>query len=126
MLHGAQIISNAARQNAPQGPSGDLKRSCVAKLLPRKFKSSSISIAAVDSKIAPHARLVEFGTAERYPKKKKAMFDKRTGIFYGKKTVAIPAHPFFRPAWDMHKEEALNLIEEGLNNLIMAGGVNVD
>jgi len=50
---------------------------------------------------APHAHLVEFGTAERYRKS-------------GGHTGAMPAFPFLTVAWDSTKKKALRIIRDEL------------
>ena len=78
LLEGAETIADAARANAPRGPTGNLKRGIIAKTLKRKLDKPAPSIAAINYKVAPHAHLVEFGHGGR---------------------KAGP-HPFLRPAWD--------------------------
>lgn len=68
-MKSAEQLRDRIRQKAPLGPTGNLKRSPVA----RRYESG-IAIAGVDRKKAPHAQLVEFGTSHSAP------------------------HPFFRPA----------------------------
>jgi HK97 gp10 family phage protein len=79
VLAQAKVIAEDARDRAPRGPTGNLKRSLHAKLLPG---GPPVAIAAVDRKIAPHAHLVEFGT------------------------VKMSARPYFRPAADAHMGKA--------------------
>lgn len=50
---------------------------------------------------APHAHLVEFGTAPRKQKN-------------GKSTGTMPAEPFIRPAFDAGKDRAIATIRDGL------------
>lgn len=64
----AEEIRDRIQSKAPLGPTGNLKRSPVAR------RYGGVSIAGIDRKIAPHAHLVEFGTSHS------------------------AAHPFFRPA----------------------------
>lgn len=84
---GVQSIAEEMRdriiQRAPLGPTGNLKRSIVAK--PFQKKGRGLSFVAVDRKIAPHAGLVEFGHGGPRP---------------------APPHPFFRPVIDSYKGEA--------------------
>ena len=57
---GARKMSSALRKNAPEGLTGNLKRSAkTKKLKPLTWNSPAASIAAIDHKIAPHAWLVE-------------------------------------------------------------------
>lgn len=79
-LEKAKAIAEDARSRAPLGPTGNLKRSLVARLLDKRGDNPRVAVAAVDRKIAPHAHFLEFGTSR------------------------MPAHPFFRPAVDAHKE----------------------
>jgi HK97 gp10 family phage protein len=51
---------------------------------------------------APHAHLVEFGTAPRHWKSN------------GKFTGSMPPQPYMRPAWDYGKDKALRTIKDGL------------
>jgi len=74
LLDQAQKVADRARSKAPLGPTGNLKRSIHAKMMPAKGGYPPVAIAAVDRKIAPHGHLVEFGT------------------------VKMSARPFFRPA----------------------------
>lgn len=90
----AETIRDRIRQKAPVGPTGRLKRSPVAKLMPRKQNMPAIAIAGIDRKIAPHAHLVEFGTSR------------------------MAAHPFFRPAVDGCRRGVMERIKDGLKKLI--------
>lgn len=74
----AKVIAEDARGRAPQGPTGNLKRSLRAVIL---SGDNPPAIAAVDRKVAPHAHLIEFGTSR------------------------APAYPFFRPAVDAHADK---------------------
>lgn len=72
-----------------------LRDAWVSKLMPRRrTKQETYAIAAIDRKKAPHAHLIEFGT------------------------VKAPAHPYFRPTWDKHKEEISRDIIDGINKEI--------
>lgn len=94
LLKQAEIIAEDARDRAPLGPTGNLKRSLHAKLLDEKTRFPTVAIAAVDRKIAPHAHLVEFGT------------------------VKMSARPFFRPAVDSHASKVIGNIKDGAKKLI--------
>lgn len=119
LVEGARIIRDEAKRRAPRGPTGNLQRSLKAKKGKRYGKVFATAFAAVDYKVAPHANLVEFGgIAPRRPKKKKAMYDKRTGTFYGREVAPMPARPFFRPAVDASKERVKQTVEDGLRKLI--------
>ena len=90
LLESAEQVADHARANAPEGPTGNLKRSIVAKTLQRRGDAPAPALVAIDFRIAPHAHLVEFGTAERIGPT-------------GKSSGIMPAEPFFRPAWDSEK-----------------------
>lgn len=91
----AEIMKNALISRAPVGPTGNLKRSPIAKRMPKS--RSPVVIAGIDRKIAPHAHLVEFGHAGPHP---------------------APAHPFFRPAWDSTKPQIERNLEEDFRKAI--------
>ena len=74
LMGSAVEFKEALIAKAPVGPTGNLKRSPIAKAM--KKSRVPVVIAGIDRKIAPHAHLVEFGT------------------------VKMPAKPFFRPTWD--------------------------
>ena len=94
LLKQAQMIADDARDRAPLGPTGNLKRSLHARLLDDKLRFPKVAIAAVDRRIAPHGGLVEFGTSR------------------------APAHPYFRPAVDAHANKVLSNIKNGAKKLI--------
>ena len=94
LLKQAEIIAEDARDRAPLGPTGNLKRSLLARLLVDKTGFPKVAIAAVDRKIAPHAHLVEFGTSK------------------------MSAKPFFRPAVDAHGGKVIDNIKNGAKKLV--------
>lgn len=94
LLKEAEIIAEDARDRAPLGPTGNLKRSLHAKMLDDRRNFPQIAIAAVDRKIAPHAHLIEFGTCK------------------------MSARPFFRPAVDAHSGKVIGNIGDGVKRLI--------
>jgi len=94
LLRQAEIIRDRIRANVPVGPTGNLKRSPIAKLMPESSSYPAIAIAGINRKIAPHAHLVEFGTSR------------------------MPAHPFFRPAIDACRGGVMSRIKNGLKRLI--------
>lgn len=94
VLKEAKTIADNARNRAPRGPTGNLKRSLHARMLKQKTGYPVIAIAAVDRKIAPHAHLVEFGTSK------------------------MAATPFFRPAVDECRGKAKRSLIQGIKNLI--------
>ncbi len=94
LIKQAYVIRDRIKDKAPSGPTGNLKRSPIARLMPESDKYPAIAIAGIDRKIAPHAHLVEFGTSR------------------------APAHPFFRPAIDETKSEVMEGIRNGLKKNI--------
>ena len=94
LLKQAQVIAEDAKDRAPLGLTGNLKRSLFAKLLPDKTGFPKVAIAAVDRKIAPHAHLIEFGTSK------------------------MSARPFFRPAIDAHGGKVVDNIKKGAKSIV--------
>lgn len=94
MLARAEKVRDRIIQKAPLGPTGNLRRSPIAKLLSRRAGYPTTAIAGIDRKIAPHAHLVEFGT------------------------VKMPAHPFFRPAVDEMRDVIMGEIREECKDLV--------
>jgi HK97 gp10 family phage protein len=89
----AKEVADHIRDGTPRGPTGNLKRSIIAKeLTPRE--SVGTVIVAVDRKIAPHAHLLEFGTVRMSP------------------------HPFFRPGWDSVKDHVSREFKEVLKGQV--------
>ena len=121
LLRAAQMIANAVRGAAPQGPTGNLRRSVVGKLLQRRGQGPASALVAIDYRVAPHARVVEFGTGPRLVREKMVMFDRRTGIFYGRQVGPVPARPFFRPAAESRMGAAREQIMDELTKLIEQG-----
>jgi HK97 gp10 family phage protein len=68
MLGRAEELKDKIKSAAPQGPTGNLKRSIVAKKFRNKIKNSPAVFVAIDRVIAPHAHLVEFGTKFMSPR----------------------------------------------------------
>lgn len=70
---------------------------------------------------APHAHLVEWGTKERRPKKKRVMFGNRwmrVPQFWGRRVRGAPAQPYFVPALRATRRAMVARIENGLKDLI--------
>jgi len=97
-IEGAKIIADKARELAPMGPTGNLKKAIKYKEMPYKETSPIVSIAAVDRKKAPHAHLVEFGT------------------------VKSRAHPYFRPAYRQMANRVKQIITEAMKRAISKAG----
>ena len=62
----AEIIRKEVYKRAPRGPTGNLKKSIVKKLLYKKWHGAAY-IAAVDRKVAPHTHLAAFGSSRSSP-----------------------------------------------------------
>jgi len=92
LLKGAKLIKNRARQLAPQGPTGNLKRGIVAKRFKSEIPGKPGAFVATDYRIAPHAHFIEYGT------------------------VKSPARPFLRPALDNSQAEVMTIIAKGISN----------
>jgi len=84
LLGASKIVRRRVQANAPLGPTGNLRRSVVAKKFNYQLNNKPAAFCAIDRRIAPHAHLVEYGTAERHWKS-------------GKSTGHMPAKPFFKP-----------------------------
>ncbi len=79
----AERLAEVVRRNAPEGPTGRLKRSVGIKKLPDRFGYPPTTLVGLDYGIAPHQHLVEFGTGPRHHKS-------------GKSVGSMPASGFFR------------------------------
>ena len=129
----ADIIAEEARQLAPLGDpaqgsnktntdTGNLRRAIVAwtDKTATSFGNVGVAHVGVIHKIAPHAHLVEFGTAgRRFPKNSKKL------VFWidGKKIVVdsvkpMPAQAFMRPAIDSKQGAAIAAISVDLTQRI--------
>ncbi len=98
LLKPAKMLADDIRARAPQGPTGNLKKSVVAKLLQRRSDDKSApAIVAIHYRYGPHAHLVEYGHAGPKP---------------------APAHPFFRPGWDVNKRQVEDDIKKDLTDAI--------
>ena len=78
----AEVVRRAIRDAAPLGPTGNLKRSIIARVMPVLHDYPLIAIVAVDHRIAPHAHFLEFGYSL---------------ILHGRFIRHVAARPFFRP-----------------------------
>lgn len=83
LLTQAEMVRDRIRDRAPQGPTGNLKAACYAKLEPASGSYPPMAFAGVRPRKAPHGHLVEYGT------------------------VKMAAHPFFRPAVDEMKDKVI-------------------
>lgn len=107
MMAGAKVIAADARRRAPVGPTGNLKKSIITKLLRKIGNWPRTAMAAVNNKKAPHAHLIEFGTSRRY--------QKTTGRYTG----IGPAKPFWRPAVDTNFQRVYKDIRDKLLDMII-------
>jgi len=96
-VEAADIITQEVQNRAPQGPTGNLKRSPITKKLPRRWDLPALVLSAIDYRIGPHAHLLEFGTSR------------------------MRARPFFRPAVQSKAKEALDRIERIAGQAIEGG-----
>lgn len=95
LKNAAEPIAEAARSNAPRGPTGNLVESIEVKTTLKKTQKAGrlkagdveVFVGATWPKGA-HAHLIEFGTYK------------------------MPAQPFLRPAWDSNKKKARDMIAE--------------
>ena len=105
LLTHANILQQAVITNAPLGPTGNLKRGIVSKVMQRRGNKYAPALVAIDYRIAPHAHLVEFGHIIERTRR-------------GKSFGIVPPHPFFRPAWDSQRESMKVAIEEEIKSNI--------
>jgi hypothetical protein len=99
------VREEAARdvQSTIQQDSGTLLASLITR--PGKHPDRATAWTKADGKIAPHARLVEYG--------------QRIVTHDGKDTgKRVPPHPFFRPALDARRSEVRARVTEGIQNLL--------
>lgn len=100
-------IRDAAKENVPIGPTGNLKDSIgISTRLKKSQRRGRIRskdrVEVFVGSSAPHAHLIEFGTVERFRKGARGA------------TGAMPATPFLTQAWDATKQEALQIIQKEL------------
>ena len=98
----AETLKNQVKSNTPVGETRNLRDSIRTLEMPQ---DPIVYLVAVDRNKAPHAHLVEFGTADR---------EQQTGKSVG----SMPANPFFRPAWDSLKPRINANIQKELAKLI--------
>ncbi len=97
LVEAADIITQEVRKNIDSQfneRSGKLRSSPATKVLSRRGSNPAAVISAIDRKLAPHAHFLEKGTSR------------------------MGAKPFFRPAVDAKRSEALNAIGIGISKLI--------
>jgi len=96
----AKEMRDEMKARAPVGKTGNLRRGIVA----HKFRRAgeSISFAAIDFRIAPHAHLIEFGHGGPHP---------------------APPHPFFRPVvnrykGDKYKNKVMSVLKQKIKKTV--------
>ena len=109
LLRGAMLIKKEAQRRAPYDKGREkgthLRDAIMASAKPR-FPDDLSAFAAVSSKKAPHAKMVEYGTGPR--------FQKKTHRYVGQ----MPANPFFRTAIDAASGGVATIVHDGLKELI--------
>lgn len=77
-----------------------------------------------DGPIAPHGHLVEFGTAERRPKKRKYMsFVAGSNVVFARRADPVPARPYFRVAVQSDGPTALAAAQMQFDRIIRRVGL---
>ena len=109
LREGGKVILAAAREKAPVGETGNLKKSMSPGrgIRVRTYRRIGVTVAIVGPSwpLGSHASWIEFGTAMRKTKDKK-------------KRGRVSAQPFLRPAFDANVGRAQRIIES-----IMASGL---
>lgn len=100
LYEGAKTVRARIKQNAPKGPTGNLKKATYAAYLNPTLNHPAVAFAGIRPRKAPHAHLVEFGHGGPHP---------------------APAHPFVRPAWDSVKASVMEKIQQGLKRVAEGG-----
>ncbi len=99
-------VLEAAKQNVPRGPTGNLARGLkIGKLKTSQRKGKPqdrTTVTVYVGSFMPHAHLVEFGTKERTLKSPSAV-PVGGGVLTVQSTGRMPANPFMRRAWDSSK-----------------------
>ena len=105
---GAKIIALRARELAPRGDTKNLVKGI--KWRGRRAKKGMTTITAMAVSTAPHAYLVEYGTAVRYTK---------SGAHRG----AGPAQPHMRPALDEKWRESIDAVTMQVRKYLAKKGI---
>jgi len=92
---GGRQITKAAKEKAPLGPTGNLRKGIGTKLVVYQGDETAVLMVGVNFRKAPHAHLVEYGHGGPQP---------------------APPHPFLRPAFDAAKATALAKIEKSFRS----------
>lgn len=127
LLRAAKKLRNKVRAAAPMGPTGNLRRSIIAKSFKQKSENNPAVFIAIDSKIAPHAYWVEFGIShDRYPgKQSKKIKQGETwhttlskGVRKIEHTGKMPANSYFRKTIDANHASIKNDIAAEMRKII--------
>jgi HK97 gp10 family phage protein len=116
LKQGGKVLQAAAKANAPQGETGNLKKGIVVKYLRQIGDNPK---AVIIKSEAQHDHLVEFGHINWRGGARKKGEGHQIG---GKGTLTVtPAHPFFRPAIDTYKEPVIQGIVTELEKKVDEG-----
>ena len=91
--NGAAPVLKKIQENAPVGPTGNLKEALESSAIKQVGGRYFIKIGVINGKRAPHAHLVENGHGGPHP---------------------APPHPFMRPAFDAEKDTAYDAVRDTL------------
>ena len=118
---GGEVIAEAARALVAFDEGGLRESIGVYTFLNRKNFADKGEIAPIEVYVGPwqswKGSWIEFGTAEHtITAEGAALINALTGEIFGKNVTipAIPPQPFMRPAWDLSKLHALDLIGASL------------
>jgi len=111
LLTQSDMVKERIVTNAPQGPTGNLKRGIVSKILVRKSENKyAPAFVGINYGIAPHAHLVEKGHILWRGGKRARGEGYQIGV--------VEAHEFFFPAWHSSQDEVRENIEQAIKESI--------
>ena len=127
----ARIILDEAKASAPQGPTGNLKKSITFKVQASDRQKRLFALVKVNRKIAPHAHLVEAGTKGARVRKKGSAkaYKMPDGNFIAPQagqeiTIgAMPASRFFRKGVAKGKKQFVSKLKARLTAGALASGL---
>lgn len=110
----AAFVEGEARENAPKGDTGDLK-----KFMSSRVEHDGDNILGVVFNPLEYAPYVEYGTGLFAEVRGRTdvpwqYYDEKTGEFIW--TYGIHPMPYMRPALNDNRETVLRLLQEGLTN----------
>lgn len=113
LLSVAKVLQRGIRTEAPKGPSKKrewmrIKNAIVAKKYKRQNKGNPTVFVAIDRKKAPHAHIVEYGSAPRWTGGAGRSGSWATGSYRG----VMPPNAFFRRGVDKNAADVMNRIEK--------------